>query len=417
MGRLAGAAILGVATVLGCSPGKHQRRKPVPSALAPYSSSTASAPKASASASRPLPAPSASAVVVVHSYDAGTNACRRTYGPLQQPFLGEVALVPADDGVLLVTQEDGVPTVTRLSPADADAPAPSTVDAGLPRVSSPPCAIAGSFSFCMDPGGSIHKRPLLTEGRDVVVARTRPGTSFAAEAFDGGHVVVAYLADRQTTEGSVSQAFAILDEGPPLRLSDEGSGTTSVSLARRGTTIVALLLDGRVAMTPVHARVLRAENGKLEASEDAVVFVGGGAEAYTRGTLGLARGGEAFALVPIAGETGFGLATVRIDDPPHTDEPTTWSLYLNGLDPAPVVATEGTSPIRVARVRPLEARPDAPRGLELGKLDEAGSFVSYGLVGSKGRVKSAAIAVDKAGMVWLAFTDGAGTWVERRACP
>jgi hypothetical protein len=356
--------------------------------------------------------------VIVHSYDAGTNACRRTYGPLQQPFLGEVALVPADDGVLLVTQRDGVPTVTRLSATDADAPTPSTIDAGLPRVSSPPCVVAGSFSFCMDPGGSIHKRPLLTEGRDVVVARTRPGTSFAAEAFDGGHVVVAYLADRQTTEGTVSQAFAILDEGPPLRLSDEGSGTTSVSLARRGTTIVALLLDGRVAMTPVHARVLRAENGKLEASEDTVVFVGGGAEAYTRGTLGLAKGdGAAFALVPIAGETGFGLATVRIDDPPRTDEPTTWSLYLNGLDPAPVAATEGTSPIRVARVRPLEARPDAPRGLELGKLDEAGGFVSYGLVGSKGRVKSAAIAVDKAGMLWLAFTDGAGTWVERRACP
>ena len=78
------------------------------------------------------------------------------------------------------------------------------------------------------------------------------------------------------------------------------------------------------------------------------------------------------------------------------------------------------APVRylgTARVRPLEARADGPRGLELGKLDDTGRFVSYGLVGSKGRVKSAAVAVDKAGMLWVAFTDGAGTWLERRACP
>jgi hypothetical protein len=219
----------------------------------------------------------------------------------------------------------------------------------------------------------------------------------------------------------VSEAYAQLDDGPPLRISDEGSGATHVSLGRRGTSVIAILLDGRTAMTPVHARVLstapQAAGTKLVVGEDAVVFVGGGAEANTRGALGSSPTGATFAFVPIAGESGFGLATIRIDDPPRIDEPSTWSVYLNGLDPAPVVATRGASPIRLARVRPLEAQPDAPRGLELGRLDDAGAFVSYGLVASKGRVKSAAIAVDRAGMVWLAFTDGTGTWLERRACP
>jgi hypothetical protein len=269
----------------------------------------------------------------------------------------------------------------------------------------------------MDPTGAIHRRPLETEGRDVVVARARPGTSFSAELVDGGKVVVAYLTDRRTTEGIISEAYAVLDEGPPLRLSDEGSGTTYVALAPRGSTVLALLLDGRVAMTPVHARALSVAGGKLVATEDAVIFVAGGAEANTRGALGVSAHGAAFGLVPIAGESGFGLVSARVDDPPHLDEPTTSSPYLNGLDPAPVVATHGVDPVRVARVRPLEARADGPRGLELGRLDDTGRFVSYGLVGSKGRVKSATVTVDKAGTLWVAFTDGAGTWLERRACP
>jgi hypothetical protein len=337
------------------------------------------------------------------------------YGPVQQPFVGDVTLAPSDTGVLLVTHKQGVATVTRV--VDGDATAPAVADAGLPRTTSPACEVAGPFAFCMDPGGGIHRRGLDAEGRDVVVARARPGSTFAAEVVEPGRAVVAYLAERRTTEGIVSEAYAALDETPPLRLSDEGSGATHVALARRGSAVVALLLDGRVAMTPVHARSLALAEGKLAAGDDAVIFVGGGAETSTRGTLGTSANGATFALVPIAGETGFGLAAVRVDDPPRIEEPTTWSLYPNGLDPAPVAATRGVSPIRVARVRPLEARPDAPRGLELGKLDEAGAFVSYGLVGSRGRVAGASLAVDRAGMLWLAYTDRAGTWLERRACP
>jgi hypothetical protein len=339
------------------------------------------------------------------------------YGPAQQPFVGEVALSAQDNDVLLVTHHGGVATVTHVVPGDA-APTPSSsVDAGSPRAASPPCALAGAFSFCMDGAGAIHRRPLATDAPDIVVARGRPGTAFAAEVIDSTRVVVVYLADRRTSEGVVSEAYAILDDGPPLRLSDEGSGTTHVALARRGTALLAVLLDGRVAMTPIHARTLTTSGGRLRAGEDVVVFVGGGAEASTRGALGTSATGAAFALVPIAGENGFGLASIRLDDPPRLDEPATWSSYLNGLDPAPVAATHDVTPIRVARVRPLEARADAPRGLELGKLDDSGSFVSYGLVGSKGRVTSTSIAMDHAGMLWLAFTDGTGTWLERRACP
>jgi hypothetical protein len=267
----------------------------------------------------------------------------------------------------------------------------------------------------MDRGGAIHRRSLDTRETDTIVARARAGTSFAAERLGPDHVVLAFLAERRTSEGLVTEAYASVDRAPPLKLSEEGSGATFVALAPRGGELLALLIDGRVAMTPVHARSLRIEAGVLRAGEDAVIFVGGEAEAHTGGALAVSSTGDVFALVPIATQEGFGLTTVRVDDPPKTDEPSTWMLYPNGLDPSPIAATH-EGPARIALVRPLEARPDAPWGIELGTFDSTGTFASYGLVPSRGRVLRVAIAADGGGGFWLAFRDAAGTWLEQRSC-
>ena len=400
--------------VVACT--KHPAKTNPPATSAPFASpSVPPSTLAVLTMAPPHTAASGSSALPAHSFDAGANACRLVFGPVQEPFVGDATLVLGDTGVLVVAQQRGVPTITAVPPGNV--PAPSVTDAGLSRATSPACEVLGGSSFCMDPFGMIHRRPMASEGGDVVVAHGRPGTPFAAELLDQSHTVVAYLADQRTTEGMVSVAYASVNGGPPVRLSDEGSGTTHVALARRGPSIVALLLDGRVAMTPVHARSLTMVDERLQVGEDVVVFVGGGAEASTRGALATTASGSMYALLPIAGEAGFGLAGIRLGDPPQIDEPTSWSAYPNGLDPAPVVATRGVTPIRVARVRPLEARPDAPRGLELGRLDDEGAFVPYGLVASKGRVSGVSITVDHAGFLWVLFTDGAGTWLEKRACP
>jgi hypothetical protein len=111
------------------------------------------------------------------------------------------------------------------------------------------------------------------------------------------------------------------------------------------------------------------------------------------------------------------MATVRLDDPPIVDAPTAWSMYPNGLDPAPIAATTGVSPIRVARVRPVDARPDSPRGVEIGKLDDKGAFTPHGLLSTTGKISSLAVAVDAIGTLWIYYTDAAGSWLERRVCP
>jgi hypothetical protein len=111
------------------------------------------------------------------------------------------------------------------------------------------------------------------------------------------------------------------------------------------------------------------------------------------------------------------MATVRIDVQPRDDEPTVWSLYPNGLDPAPLAATASSSPMRIARVRHADRAASSTHVLELGKLDDAGAFVSQGIIPTIGSVTNVAVAVDLQGALWVHYTDTAGSWLERRSCP
>jgi hypothetical protein len=361
---------------------------------------------------------SASASGKAASFDAGVNACRLVFGPVQQPWTGDAALVLADAGVELIVHRKGIPTVTRLA-----LPSLSRVSTGKvvlddppERVSPQPCAVGGDQIFCMDPEGAVIRTPRFG-GPAAVVGKGRPGTRVAAATVSGSHALVAYLADRKVSGALVSEAFAAIDDATPVRISEEGSGATAVSLAPRGANVVAMLVDGRAAMTPVHARHLAMKDGQLDVGVDAVAFVGGGAERHTAGVLARNASSTVFALVPVAGEAGFGAAAVHLGDPPVIEEKTTWSIYPNGLDPALIAATTGATPIRVARVRPIDARPSAPRGVELGKLDDSGAFTSYGMISTSGRVASLEVAADALGTLWVYYTDGAGSWLERRVCP
>ncbi len=145
-----------------------------------------------------------------------------------------------------------------------------------------------------------------------------------------------------------------------MRISEDGSGATAVDLAVRGPSLLALSIDARAALTAMHVRSVVYE-GAAKLGEDAVVFVGGPGDRQTGGTLAVPASGPGCAAAHRQGRFDFGLAIVRLDDPPHVDEPTVWSMYPNGLDPAPIaVATRPRGPW-VARVRPRAASLARPR--------------------------------------------------------
>ncbi len=352
------------------------------------------------------------------AFDAGVNACRVAYGPIQQSWTGAATLVSVDGGLEIVTNKGGVPTVTRMTLPALGGPrvGKAVLETEAARVSATPCAVAGPYAFCMDVAGAITRTPL--DGvTGKVVGRGRPGTRIAGVSLGGSHAMVVYLVERRKDDGTLLEAYASVDDAPPVRLSEDGSGATALAIAPRGAGALALLVDARSAMTPVHARALAWKDGQLDIGVDAVVFVGGGAEVHTTAALGTSSSGSAFAFVPIAGEAGFGMAAVRISDPPAIDEKTVWSMYPNGLDPAPIAATSGAQPVRVARVRPVDARPDSPRGVELGRVDDGGVFTPYGMISTTGRASDLALAMDAMGTLWVYYTDAAGSWLERRVCP
>jgi hypothetical protein len=100
-------------------------------------------------------------------------------------------------------------------------------------------------------------------------------------------------------------------------------------------------------------------------------------------------------------------------DPLKDDVGATWSLYPNGLDPAPIGASlDGW----VARVRPREKAPGSKKVLELGRIDEKGAFTSLGLIADK-PITDIALASDARKGVWIMYGDASATFLERRVCP
>lgn len=358
--------------------------------------------------------------------DAGPSACRLVYGPAEQPFRGPAAIAATATELQLVANEAGKPRVftVPLGPLP-----PASTPTVVPQAPSsfvttrwPPCEIAGPWAYCQATGGAVYRTTL--GGSDTkLVAKSQPGTRIAAAALGAEHAVVATLEARRTTEGVVMQAFVTLDEGQSVRLSEDGAGATNVRFIPRGDRATAIYLDARTAMLPVHARPLAMRGTELSLGSDAVVFIGGPPERATE--LAPAVVGRAlFALVPMARETtDFGVAAISIAEQPKDDVQPSWSMYPNGLDPAPIAATTAWgddsgqgAKAWVARVRPSERAASAPRILELGRLDAAGTFTSLGALSIGKRITDVAIATDARGAVWILYGDATGMWLERRVC-
>ncbi len=387
-------------------------RAAVRAAVAPSASdrATSSAPRAPSRAS-----------------STGKDACNLLRGPIQLGLTGAATLWLDDDAgpdmdPRIVFNREGIPRRVTLPPllkADAAKPAgnkPERLALGEPaeRATAPGCASAGGFLFCMSTSGALHRTTLAGEG-DTLIGKGRAGASISASTIGPGHTVVAFLADRKTTEGLVTMAFAALDESAPVQLSEDGSGATFVALAPRADQALAMYIDARRALTPLHARALSVKEGKLDLGKDAVVFVGEGTEGRSAGALSVGPSGAAFGLLPISKDvTTFGLAAVRIDERPRDDAEVTWSTYPGGLDNAPVATTSGVSPVRVLRVRPASSEATAKRVLELGEIEDSGAWKPLCSVAERGSFNDVSMLADRFGTLWIVYTDGDGTWIERR---
>jgi len=358
-----------------------------------------------------------------HRADAGARTCFVARGPIELPIRSPIALAVHGDAIDAVMNEDGRPRiVTRPAGPAPLAPVPAgreTVDGPKAAGYGVPCAVAGEHIFCPDRAGAV-RRTNRAGAEEHVVASARTSTRIAAGALDAHHVALVYLASRQTSEGWVSEAWMAVDDEAPRRISEDGSGATALAVTPRGRGLLVLMVDARTALTALHVRpVSFADRPVL--GEDSVIFVGGPGDRRTRAALAVPPAGAGFSFLPIARDIGtFGLAVVRVDDPAKVDEPMAWTMYPNGLDPAPVAAAiatrGGASTTWVALVRPRGPEVGSPRVLELGAVSPEGAFEPREELPTDGNVSDVALAADASGALWVAWVDAGGTWLERLAC-
>ena len=379
-----------------------------PSASATPPPSAAPPPSGATSASTPVAsAPPAATNVINEKSDAGVPGL--VLGELFD--IGPAGPATATpDGVVLLTKDDRLLVAKRTAGARADKAKIEAVDpppSALAPLGRGPSVAAGLAYWVSH--GRLVRRPLTGERAIEVLADDAREKSRSTAVELGGKVAVAFLG-RADQEGT-SHARLWLEGGSTLDLTPDGSGASSVSLARVGDHLLATMIDGRSAMTPMHARTVRLTATGVELGTDVVVWVGGPAQAWTETFVG-AEAGRAWAHVPIERDvTHFGLASVDLGPEPHMDSEVAFFDYPNGIDLAPVSTAELCGRAHVAFVRPTTPAPRSPEELVLARL---GTSELVPVANARGFASVSLASVPGGGL--MAYVADARTWARGFSC-
>lgn len=404
------------------------------------------APSGSGSAARGIAAPPSASSPPTERTVASAKAedpAEPAEEPPERPTPGEgpgaaawIVDEPADVGPAgpASAAEEGVVMVSRsgelwLSPLGAVARAPKP---GRTRLE--PVAAVESEGFVHGPG------PAVVEGRAYYVHRSKlwrrgtlkggPPQALADGARDGTRVsalawktagsargaaarhAVAFIAE----EGSRLVAKLWLEGSPALLLTPEGSMTSTVSLAQAGPVLLAISLEGRTGMSPLHARAVTLTGSQPSLGEDVVVWVGGTAQRTTEVTaLGTDRDG-AWAFLPLERDiTHFGLARISIDRVPGMDNQATWRTYPNGIDPAPTAPGSLCGERVVVYARPSDSAPGSPQELHLSRLGPTGLSASQTVAYAVTFANVSLAPIDGGALV--VYTADGRTWALTVRCP
>lgn len=362
-----------------------------------------------------LPVPSAVEVPVAANPELET-----TEGAFIVDELADVAPAgPAtahELGILLVTKQDEVLLARRGAWAQSSRRATTPIaHLELPRGALAPYArgpaVVGEHAYWVSRGRLVRRRWDGTGELQILRPDARTGTRVAG----GGSTtpaVVAYVS-APNAEG-IPQAKLWLEGVGSFDLTPEGSGSSSVALSQQGDGWLAVSLDGRSGMTPLHARRVLRKGNRVALGADVVAWVGASAQPTTE--VFTARvGREAWALVPIERDVShFGLAQVRLGAEPRMDAPASFVPFLNGINSSPVASAQLCSTTAVLYARPSAADPHAPQELVLTELSPDGLQPGRVVAHAKAFADASLTAVKGGGL--LSYTADYRTWAAAVRC-
>lgn len=250
------------------------------------------------------------------------------------------------------------------------------------------------------------------ENEEIVLHDAVPGSSPSALRA-AGRDVVAYTAN-PGARNAERHARLWVEGGGILDLSPEGSGASSISLIPVGEgQVIAMWLDARSAMTPVHARRFEVREKTTAIAEDEVMFVGGPPEGYPE-LVGVRFGNSAAGLVPLSTENGFALHNILVN---WQGKAKVGALeYPNGMDVAPATGANACGQSIVVYSRPEAKERGAPQVLEIATLGKNGSIDVEEVAAYPGNVHELSAAATDENTVWVVYTANSKSFALRISC-
>ncbi len=232
-----------------------------------------------------------------------------------------------------------------------------------------------------------------------------------------GRDVVAFMKDVETRP--IGMIWA---EGGELnQLSPDGSHATSIRLVPGSPHPLAIFMEGRMNMTPVHIRTVRVTKRRVTLTPDEVVWVGPGSASLTELFAMAQPNNHAMTFLATAKNiSDFGIAHFDIDARGTEVLDPTWLPYKNGIDPAPVAGDKFCGSDYVLFSRPTERAPRSPQELRVSELLNGKLGASELLVRSRAFNEISISPLDrnnrKKGAL-LAWTADHRSWAMILSCP
>jgi hypothetical protein len=320
----------------------------------------------------------------------------------------------------------GSPTGAPKRVGRTDDPGAAGDEEALASHALPPAFTRGSYAYWVSHGKLVRRSFGWSAGAplgslEVLATDALDGTRVAAEtvtvagAAGQRREVAIYIA--RTQKKTDERGARVWVEGAgSAPLSSDGSGASSVAMASSDRGLVAVMLDARSAMSPVHARTIEVdERGPARLGPDVVVFVGPSPEGHTEVAAAPSSEGP-IAFIPFAQDTSsFGLSSLFIGTEPHLDADVHWRMYPNGLEPAPAAGAALCGRTWVAYARPSAAAPASPHVLVLAPT-EKGAFGPELMAAQGFDFASVSLAPRDEGGGWLAWVGNGRSWIRAVRC-
>ncbi len=321
-------------------------------------------------------------------------------------------------GVVLVTKTDAVLVAKRGAFASGPSPGRTAI-APLDREKKELApygrgpAVAGAFAYWVSQGRLVRRRIDGSGTLEVLATDARSSTRVVAAAQKGARPFAIYVARPETPEDP-PLARLLVEGEKPRTITPDGAGASSVALAAQGSGWMLLAIDGRSGMTPLHARRIRFQNGRLVLGADQVAWVGAGSQSTTE-VFAAAVGEDVWAFLPIERDVvHFGLAQIHIGREPRVDVPATFLPFPNGANTSPVATASICGKTVVAFARPAGKEPGSPQELVLGELGANGVERGTVIVRSKAFADASLAGFSGGGL--LAYTADHRTWAAALRC-